>query len=110
MAALDTDAIREVWDGDLETYAEIGRIFLDELSWRIPGLADANIIELEHHAHSLKGAASNIGATELSRLAAELESLAKSGAQARVAPMIKAIESEAARVRDALEKDYLGAQ
>lgn len=110
MAALDTDAIREVWDGDLETYAEIGRIFLDELSWRIPGLADANIIELEHHAHSLKGAASNIGATELSRLAAELESLAKSGAQARVAPMIKAIESESARVRDALEKDYLGAQ
>lgn len=110
MAALDTDAIREFWDGDLETYAEIGRIFLDELSWRIPGLAGANIIELEHHAHSLKGAASNIGATELSRLAAELESLAKSGAQARVAPMIKAIESESARVRDALDKDYLGAQ
>lgn len=109
MAALDTDAIREVWDGDLETYSEIGRIFLDELTWRIPGLADSNINELEHHAHSLKGAASNIGATELSRLAAELEGLAKSGAQARIAPMVKAIESEAARVRDALEKDYLGA-
>ncbi|NQY98569.1 MAG: PAS domain S-box protein [Henriciella sp.] len=109
-AALDTDAIREVWEGDLETYTEIGRIFLDELAWRIPGLSNANVVELEHHAHSLKGAASNIGATELSRLAAELESLAKSGAQGRIAPMIKSIEFEAARVREALEEDYLGAQ
>lgn len=109
-AALDTDAIREVWEGDLETYTEIGRIFLDELAWRIPGLSNANVVELEHHAHSLKGAASNIGATELSRLAAELESLAKSGVHGRVTPMIKSIESEAARVREALEEDYLGAQ
>ncbi len=110
LAALDTDAIREVWGGDLETYTEIARIFLDELAWRIPGLSTANVNELEHHAHSLKGAASNIGATELSRLAAELEALAKSGVHGRVTPMIKSIESEAARVREALEEDYLGAQ
>lgn len=109
-AALDTDAIREVWGDDLETYTEIGRIFLDELAWRIPGLSTANVNELEHHAHSLKGAASNIGATELSRLAADLEALAKSGVHGRVTPMIKSIESEAARVREALEEDYLGAQ
>lgn len=107
-AALDTDAIREVWEGDMETYTEIGRIFLDELAWRIPGLSNANVVELEHHAHSLKGAASNIGATELSRLASELETLAKSGVHGRVTPMIKSIESEAARVREALENDYLG--
>ncbi len=108
VAALDTDAIQEVWNGDLETFSEIGRIFLDELSWRIPGLHDANADELEHHAHSLKGAASNIGATELSRLAAELERLAKSGIQGRIGTLIGSIESEADRVRDALNQDYLG--
>ncbi|MEO0608666.1 MAG: PAS domain S-box protein, partial [Pseudomonadota bacterium] len=83
MPALDADAIQDVWEGDLETFTEIGRIFVDELSWRLPGLSESNSHEIEHHAHSLKGAASNIGATELSRLAAELERLAKSGNTAR---------------------------
>ncbi|MHA7900302.1 MAG: PAS domain-containing hybrid sensor histidine kinase/response regulator [Henriciella sp.] len=109
MSALDQDAIQEVWDGDLETYAEIGRIFLDELSWRLPGLKESNAHELEHHAHSLKGAASNIGATELSRLAAELEEMAREGKQARFEPLMERIEAEASSVKAELEKDYLGA-
>ena len=109
MSALDKDAIDEVWEGDLETYAEIGRIFLDELTWRIPGLKTSEQTELEHHAHSLKGAASNIGATELSRLAAELEQMAKIGKTERFEPLMASIESEASSVTAALEKDYLGA-
>ncbi|MEM6914899.1 MAG: ATP-binding protein, partial [Pseudomonadota bacterium] len=48
MNALDKDAIDEVWEGDLETYAEIGKIFLDELTWRIPGLKTSTEHELEH--------------------------------------------------------------
>lgn len=110
MTALDKDAIKEVWEGDLETFAEIGQIFVDELGWRLPGLKDANASELEHHAHSLKGAASNIGATELSRLAAELEAIAKTGSETRVPPLVASIELEAAGVIDALKKDYLGGQ
>lgn len=109
MNALDKDAIDEVWEGDLETFAEIGKIFLDELTWRIPGLRTSTEHELEHHAHSLKGAASNIGATELSRLAAELEQMAKIGKSDRFAPLMASIESEASAVTDALNKDYLGA-
>ncbi|MEM7327540.1 MAG: PAS domain S-box protein [Pseudomonadota bacterium] len=108
MNALDTDAIQQVWEGDLETYAEIGRIFMDELSWRIPGLRDSQPNELEHHAHSLKGAASNIGATELSRLAAELEQKAKSGSSAQIEALIASIETESAAVQTALKQDYLG--
>lgn len=108
MNALDTDAIQQVWEGDLETYAEIGRIFMDELSWRIPGLRDSQPNELEHHAHSLKGAASNIGATELSRLAAELEQKAKSGSSAQIETLIASIETESAAVQTALKQDYLG--
>lgn len=109
MTALDKEAIDEVWEGDLETYAEIGRIFLDELEWRIPGLRTSKDGELEHHAHSLKGAASNIGATELSRLAAELEEMARIGKSERFEPLMASIETEVSAVTTALEKDYLGA-
>lgn len=109
MTALDKDAIQEVWEGDLETYAEIGRIFLDELEWRIPGLKGSSDTELEHHAHSLKGAASNIGATELSRLAAELEEMARIGKSDRFAPLMESIETEASAVTEALKTDYLEA-
>ncbi len=108
MAALDQDAIQEVWEGDIETFTEIGRIFVDELSWRLPGLKGSNQNELEHHAHSLKGAASNIGATELSRLAAELEQMAASGNADRIATLIANIETEASAVQSTLEKDYFG--
>lgn len=109
MTALDKDAIQEVWDGDMETFAEIGRIFVDELTWRVPGLSDPANDQIEHHAHSLKGAASNVGATELSRLAAELEEMARTGKSTRFPDLISRIETEADAVRKALENDYLGA-
>ncbi|MEL6666469.1 MAG: PAS domain S-box protein [Pseudomonadota bacterium] len=109
MTALDKDAIQEVWDGDMETFAEIGRIFVDELTWRLPGLNDPTNHQIEHHAHSLKGAASNVGATELSRLAAELEEMARTGQSDRFASLISQIETEADAVRKVLENDYLGA-
>ncbi len=109
MTALDKDAIQEVWEGDLETYAEIGQIFLDELEWRIPGLRTSAHNELEHHAHSLKGAASNIGATELSRLAAELEEMARIGKSDRFGPLMASIESEVVAVTTALKTEYLEA-
>ncbi|MEM9571313.1 MAG: PAS domain S-box protein [Pseudomonadota bacterium] len=108
MTALDQDAIQEVWEGDIETYTEISRIFVDELGWRLPGLKASNANELEHHAHSLKGAASNIGATELSRLAAELEQIAASGNADRITTLIANIETEASAVQSTLEKDYFG--
>ena len=108
MSALDKEAIDEIWEGDLETFAEIGEIFIGELEWRLPGLKEANANDLEHHAHSLKGAASNIGATELSRLATELEAIAKTANEARVTPLVASVVIEAERVCDALKKDYLG--
>ena len=107
MTALDKDAIQEVWEGDLETYAEIGQIFLDEMKWRLPGLKTSSHNELEHHAHSLKGAASNIGATELSRLAAELEEMARLGKADRFAPLMDSIGTEVSAVTAALKTEYL---
>lgn len=42
-------------------------------------LFDKDGEELRMHAHSMKGSAANIGATELSSLSANLEELAKNG-------------------------------
>ena len=107
MTGIDKDAIQEVWEGDLETYAEIGQIFLDEMEWRLPVLKTSSHNELEHHAHSLKGAASNICATELSRLAAELEEMARLGKADRFAPLMECIETEVSAVTAALKTGYL---
>jgi len=106
--ALDRGAIDEIWAGDIETYAEIAEIFLGELEWRIPGLKDSCAGKLEHHAHSLKGAASNIGAVTLSGLAAELEKTAKLGKSDPADLLITKIEDEAKAVTVALKTEYLG--
>lgn len=108
-SGLNADAIHELWQGDLQTFAEIGKIFIDELSWRVPDLKNAERAEMEHHAHSLKGAASNVGATALSRLAAELETAAQSAPDWRLEELCTSIEAEAEVVRDAFEHGKYGA-
>jgi len=104
---LDKPAIDELWAGDLGTYAKIAKIFLEELDWRLPGLSDACASELEHHAHSLKGAAANIGATRLNALTAELETLSCQGGGQGVEALIEQIKAEAGIVREELLQVYI---
>ena len=105
--ALDKPAIEELWAGDEDTYAKIAAIFVEELEWRLSGLDEATMSELEHHAHSLKGAAANIGASQLSALSAQLEDAASLGSQSKPTQMITEIKNEAARVRDELRISYI---
>ena len=105
--ALDKPAIEELWAGDEDTYAKIAEIFLDEMEWRLSGLDEASISELEHHAHSLKGAAANIGASQLSALSAQLEAIAGAGATSKPTGLVAEIKTEAARVRDELLASYI---
>jgi len=107
VSGLDNSAISEVWGDDIETFTEIGKIFLEELDWRLPGLNSSASNDVEHHAHSLKGAASNIGATELSRLAAELERAAADGLFHRVDELKSRVVSEAETVKTSLKEDYI---
>ena len=104
---LDKPAIDELWAGDEDTYAKIAAIFIEELEWRIPGLSEVTPAEIEHHAHSLKGAAANIGATHLNTLAAELEHLSKERAPDDLQPLISQIENEARAVRAELLSAYI---
>lgn len=105
--ALDKPAIKELWAGDEDTYAKIATIFLEELEWRLSGLDEATMSELEHHAHSLKGAAANIGASQLSALSAQLEKAANLGSQSKPTQMITEIKDEAERVRHELRASYI---
>jgi len=109
MGGLDKPSIEELWAGDEATYSKIAQIFLEELDWRLPGLKTANTSELEHHAHSLKGAAANIGATHLSTLAAQLESMAKLNTATDNKRFISQIDKEALLVRNELEELYIKA-
>ena len=108
---LDREAIKESWEDDMEVFAEISRIFIKELGWRIPLLGNMDDHEeIERQAHSLKGGALNVGAVELSRLANELNIIATTGPQTRVQELIDLIKPETQRVKSALEQEYLGGQ
>jgi len=76
-------------------------------SGRLPGLKEASALEIEHHAHSLKGAAANIGATHLSALATQLEASARDANPADQKKLIGLIEDEATVVRSDLLKFYI---
>ena len=106
-SGLDVPAISDIWADDLETFANIAELFIGELDWRLPLLRDAELNQVEHHAHSLKGASANVGATELSQLASELETLSSSGQEFDRENAISKIEAEAQLVRDLLERDYI---
>ena len=107
-SGLDVAAISDIWADDLETFASIAELFIGELDWRLPLLRDAALDQVEHHAHSLKGASANVGATDLSQLAAELETLSASGQNFDRINIISKIETEAQIVRGLLERDYIG--
>ncbi|RAG85752.1 hypothetical protein DN069_09580 [Streptacidiphilus pinicola] len=76
---------------------------VDSFLERVPGLVDAlraaadrgDATSIEEHAHTLKGAAGNVGAADLASCAAELEDLARtgrgaeaSGVAARLGPLL----------------------
>lgn len=63
---------------------------------------------MRHRAHSLRGAASNLGLLEVSALATELESLARTGqlasAELCVSELRRALETANEAIRPALEE------
>ncbi|GAB5501416.1 PAS domain S-box protein [Pyruvatibacter sp.] len=73
---IDSDHLAVCWDGlDQATKQEIVQLFGDEMKERIAALQQnaGTPIELKRQAHSLKGAAANVGANSLADLAAEIE-------------------------------------
>ncbi|MGB2574511.1 MAG: Hpt domain-containing protein, partial [Henriciella sp.] len=80
--------------------------FIKELDWRLADIMAGEPGDLERHAHSLKGAAANIGAPGLRNLAADLEILAKTADWQAAKNMLPEVEREAKSVRQQLQQSY----
>ncbi|GLI26446.1 hypothetical protein ARHIZOSPH14_06880 [Agromyces rhizosphaerae] len=83
VATIDLGALRSLEDltGDRELVRSLLAAFPEEASGLLMGMHEAlpdDAVALARHAHSLKSTAANLGAADVSRLAAELEGLARS--------------------------------
>ncbi len=99
---IDMDALREQYD-DLaqEMVTELLPFFLEESAELVAALESAeNPAAIRKAAHTLKGAASSIGAVTLANFAAEAERMAKAEAFAQAQDIVKKIVTEFSRVQN----------
>jgi CheY-like chemotaxis protein/signal transduction histidine kinase/HPt (histidine-containing phosphotransfer) domain-containing protein len=95
-AVFDYDDLMERLSNDSELAATIMAIFIDDIPKRIGALKqaimDRDCKRAELQAHSMKGAAGNIGTEEFRQCAGEIEEAARSGDFARVLSRIPMLE------------------
>lgn len=111
-SAIDPEAIENLraldTDGDDAFLREIVGIFLQDTPVRLAelhtSLAAGDVTRFSRAAHSLKGSASNLGATRLSGAAARLEQLSRAEGLGGVSASIPEIEAEFAAAKAELEK------
>jgi two-component system, sensor histidine kinase and response regulator len=113
-ASLDREAVMRRLGGDLELFADVIRLFLEDCPMRVAAIKaaiDAHDADgLRSAAHALKGVAANLSAPRLLDAARLLEVL---GAESRLEPAEAAwrtLAAEAASVMDALRTDDLAIQ
>jgi HPt (histidine-containing phosphotransfer) domain-containing protein len=87
---------------------ELADLFIGELAPRIEGIR-SNVLAADpgavsQWAHSLKGSAGNLGATRLAALCEQIEHEARQGSTTESVALLPALETEARRVRSALEQ------
>ncbi|MBW3533792.1 MAG: Hpt domain-containing protein [Gemmatimonadetes bacterium] len=105
---LDTSALDRLqqWGGT-KLLSQMVRLFLDNSPARLDqiriGLQEGLVGDAERGAHSLKSSAANVGATVVSRLAAEMEDLAGRGDMAGMEALRAGLEAAMERVRERLE-------
>ena len=109
-SGIDHDEVEALWAGDLEAFAGIAAMFIDELKWRLPKLSEVRGPELEHLAHAIKGAAANVGAAGLSALAFELEQKAASDVKNGHGELLARLRKEADTVVRELQEKYIESQ
>ena len=105
-AVFDQKFLLDRLEGDEELFKEIVKTFLDDAPLQVEKLKQAlmeeNLNQLEKQAHSLKGAAMNIGGNALQAIAFEVELSGKKGDLKRAQGLIPRLEKEFARLQKAL--------
>ena len=101
------ESLRALSD-DGEFLKEIAGIFIDDTPQRIAELDQCQVsgdtVKFTRVAHSIKGSAANIGATQLGAAAARLETESKATPLPGLTPLIDAVKAEYARVAAELQK------
>ncbi len=101
------ESLRALSD-DGEFLKEIAGIFIDDTPQRIAELDQCQVsgdtVKFTRAAHSIKGSAANIGATQLGAAAARLETESKATPLPGLTPLIDAVKAEYARVAAELQK------
>jgi len=78
-AAIDFSRIQETSDGDTEFERDLLGVFIEDCEDRLQRLnaaiAAGRLDEIKREAHTIKGAAANVGTTRLQEIALRLETL-----------------------------------
>ncbi len=102
--AFDDDALTRLVGRDAVRERRIYALFMDtggqSLTSMRAALDGADLAALGVAAHRLKSAALLVGAPALGALAAQIEAAANEGSGRTIAPMLCAVEAEAARALD----------
>jgi two-component system sensor histidine kinase/response regulator len=92
--------------GGTKLLTQMIRLFLENAPNRIEqtrkGVAEGNVREAERGVHSLKSSAANVGATRVSRVAAQMEDMAARGELGSVAGLMQNLETEFTAAKDRL--------
>lgn len=88
--------------GEPDVLKEVLQLFLEDVPGRIDRLRSAwqagNAVEVQRAAHSLKGSAGNIGATDLLAVCRLLDDQGKSGNVSDLQGLVTSLDREYARV------------
>jgi two-component system sensor histidine kinase/response regulator len=111
-APIDLDVIDRLrqlnQEGEPDVVREVFLLFLDDAPQRIVTIVEAiarrDAADVQRAAHTLKGAAANIGAHALQRLCLELELLARDGLPAGAAQLTQPLTDEFERVRTEIDR------
>jgi CheY-like chemotaxis protein/HPt (histidine-containing phosphotransfer) domain-containing protein len=102
VAPVDLTVALGVVEGDLALLGELVEVFLQDAAGRLPELRAAICTgdpkQTERHAHSLKGAAGNLGAKTAFALTSDLETMGREGRLADASSILDHLESELERI------------
>ncbi|NER78787.1 MAG: Hpt domain-containing protein [Leptolyngbya sp. SIO1D8] len=103
----DRSVLLECLGGDEEGAAEICQIFLEDfpndLQALQTGLQAGDASHVEYTAHGIKGAAANVGGEALRAVALKIEKAAKVGDLAAAEHHLAELETQFARLQEAIE-------
>jgi len=100
---IDFKSALEAVAGDKDLFAELIGMFVEDYPTRLrdigAALESGDAETVERAAHTLKGAAANLGAVEVRELALEIEKLGKKGELEKARPYLADLEQALERIR-----------